>query len=423
VSIPVMRATLWRDGRFVRLFSARVVSVLGNGFGRVALAFAVLELPDATPGRLSVVLACQAVPQLVFILLGGVIADRVSRSALMAGADCVGALAYLGLAVFTFSGWSPLLVMCAFAVLAGTATAMFAPAMDGVVPLLVARDQLQRANGMLRVGTNSSMVMGLALSGVTVAAVGAGWALAINAISFVVSAFLTGGLRVGTRPPKASSACADLRDGWREFISRQWLWVIVGQYAVVVAALNAYVGVLGPLMSEHGLGGAATWASIVAAQAFGALVGAGVASRIRVARPLLVAVVATLPTALPIALLSLSEPVWIVAAAAFLSGIASDIFGVLWITTIHREVPEEALSRISSYDWFGSLAFAPLGLLIAGPLATSIGISQTLVACAVLIVAATVTALVSPAVRNLRADRPVSHPDKSGAPRPDRRVG
>ncbi|SES20403.1 Predicted arabinose efflux permease, MFS family [Streptomyces sp. yr375] len=395
-------ASLWSDRQFVLLACARVVSVLGNGFARVALAFAVLALPGASAGRLSLVVACQALPQLVFILVGGVIADRMSRSRLMVLADVLGAGAYAGLATMVLTGHAPLPAMCLLAMAAGTATALFAPAMDGLVPLVVPADRLQQANGLLRMGTNSSLLLGLALSGVTVALVGAGWALALNAASFVVSAALTARLRLAARPRKRASGWVDLREGWQEFASRQWLWVVVAQYSVVVAALNANLGVLGPLTAEQHLGGARAWSVVVAAQAVGTIAGAGLATRVRVKRPLLVAVLCTFPAAVPIALLSARAPVWLIAAAMFGAGIASDVFGVLWATTIQREIPERVLSRVSSYDWFGSLAFAPLGLLIAGPLATTAGTAPTLAACATLIVLSTTAALLAPQVRNLR---------------------
>ncbi|WP_395369264.1 MFS transporter [Streptomyces tubercidicus] len=399
---PPAAPPLWRDRRFVLLASARTISVLGNGFARVALSFAVLALPGAGPGQLSLVLACQAVPQLLFVLAGGVIADRMSRSRLMIVTDLVGAAAYAALAAMVLTGHAPLLALCALAALAGTATALFSPAMDGVIPLLVPAARLQQANGLLRVGMNSSMLLGLALSGVAVAVVGAGWALALNAASFVVSALLIRGLRLPPRVRTGSSGWADLRDGWREFAGRQWLWVVVAQYSVVVAALNANAGVLGPMMAEDALGGARSWSLIVAAQALGTLAGAGLAARIRVRRPVLTAVLATFPLALPIALLAIQAPVPWIALAMFGSGIAFDIFGVLWTTTIQREVPEAALSRVSSYDWFGSLAFAPLGLLIAGPVAARIGVGPALTGCAALIVLASAAALLSPQVRRVR---------------------
>ncbi|MCW5249668.1 MFS transporter [Streptomyces sp. SHP 1-2] len=416
---------LWRDHRFVLLFGARVVSVLGNGFARVALAFAVLALPGAGPGRLSLVLGCQAVPQLLFILIGGVIADRMSRSRLMVLADVLGCGAYAGLAAMVLTGRAPLLAMCLLAVAAGTATALFAPAMEGVLPSLVPADRLQRANGLLRMGTNTSLLLGLSLSGITVALVGAGWALALNAASFAVSGLLTARLRVAAVPRAASSGWADLREGRREFFSRQWLWVVVAQYAVVVAALNANAGVLGPLMSEQHFGGVRAWSVIVAAQAVGAVAGAGLAARVRVDRPILVAVLCTFPAAVPPALLGLRAPLWTIAAAMFCAGIAGDVFGVLWATTIQRRVPEEALSRVSSYDLLGSLALAPLGLLVAGPVAQAVGTAPALLGCAALVVLATAAALLSPQVRGLRAEadpapgEPPSGPASADVPSAD----
>ncbi|MBW8798770.1 MAG: MFS transporter [Streptomyces sp.] len=402
--------SLLRNSGFVRLASARIISVLGNGFARIALAFAVLSLPGATPGDLSLVVACQAVPQLALVLVGGVIADRVSRSALMAVADLLGALSYGGLAAMVLSGHAPVAALCVLAVTAGTATALFSPAMDGIIPMLVPSEALQRANGLLRVGTNTSLLLGLALSGATVAWVGAGWALAINGLSFVVSAALTSSLRLSRRPQKSASGWADLREGWREFASRQWLWVVVVQFSLVVAATNANAGVLGPLAARAHFGGARAWSVVVAAQALGAVAGAGIAARARVTRPILAAVLFTLPSALPPALLGAGAPLWAVAAGAFTAGVSLDFFGVLWATTMQREIPEEALSRVSSYDWFGSLTLAPLGLALAGPAADTFGTDRMLIVCATLIVAATLAALLSPGVRSLRAtpgaDRP-----------------
>lgn len=201
MSAPGCPPSLLRNAGFVRLALARIISVLGNGFARIALAFAVLSLPGGSPGELSLVVACQAVPQLVLVLVGGVIADRVSRSALMAVSDVLGALSYGGLAAMVLSGHAPVAALCALAVTAGTATALFAPAMDGVIPQLVPSEVLQRANGLLRVGTNTSLLLGLALSGVTVAWAGAGWALGAVAGAGVAARADEKGPHLGRRGP------------------------------------------------------------------------------------------------------------------------------------------------------------------------------------------------------------------------------
>src|SRR6476660_8937099 len=390
-----------RDRRFLRLAAARTISTLGSGFGRVALAFAILSLPGATPARLSLVLAVQALPALLFILAAGVIGDRFSRYRLIVGA---------ALAAMQLTGWAPLPAVLVAAALSGLASALLMPALSGVLPEFVAAEQLQSANAVLRVGQNVAMVLGLALSGVVAAVFGPGWALAANAVSFLLSAVLIAGMKLPSRAPLRGSALSDLRHGWREFSSRQWLWVVVVQGTFVLAAMMATVGVLGPLRAAEQLGGPRGWAVLVAAQAAGSIVGAVVVTRVRARRPVLATVLVTLVSALPMASLGFGAPLWVSAAAMFLCGVAADVCAVLWVSTIQREVPMEAMSRVSAYDLFGSLAFAPLGLLVAGPLATAIKAAQALQLCAGIVVVATLVALCSPSVRRLTLTEPVAQP-------------
>ncbi|GAA1239404.1 MFS transporter [Oryzihumus leptocrescens] len=397
-----------RDRRFLRLAAARTISTLGSGFGRVALAFAILAMPGATPARLSLVLAVQALPALVFILAAGVIGDRFSRYRLIVGAELLAAVAWGALAAMQLTGWAPLPAILVAAALSGLAGALLMPALSGVLPEFVAPEQLQAANAVLRVGQNVAMVLGLALSGVTAAVFGPGWALAANAASFVLSAVLVLGMKLPSRAPLHGSALSDLRHGWREFSSRQWLWVVVVQGAFVLAAMMATLGVLGPLRARDQLGGARGWALLVAAQAAGSILGAVVATRVRARRPILATVLVTLVSALPMASLGFGAPLWVSAGAMFLCGVAADVCAVLWVSTIQREVPMEAMSRVSAYDLFGSLAFAPLGLLVAGPLATAIKTAHALELCAGMVVLATLAALCSPSVRRLTLTEPAS---------------
>lgn len=390
--------------RFWVLAAARTVSVAGNGFGRVALAFGVLSLPGAGAGTVSLVLACQALPQLALVLLGGAIADRVSRSRLIVTAEVAALAAWAGLAIVIVERVTVTAVVCVLALLAGAATSMFTPAMSGLIPALVDHGQLQRANGLLRMGQNGALLLGLGLSGAVVAALGPAWALGINSASFGVSAALIATIRVPNPSRAASTLIADLREGARDFFSRQWLWVVVAQFSVVVAAVNATVGVLGPLLMLRRYGGATAWSLIIGAQAAGTVGGAGLAGRIRVRRPILVAVLVTFAFALPMLLLGLQAPVWWCASAMLLSGVANDVFGVLWATTMQQRIPRHLLSRVSAYDLFGSLALAPLGLLVAGPLAVAIGTTTALLGCAVLTVVVTIAALISPQVRTLKAE-------------------
>ncbi|MFD0891380.1 MFS transporter, partial [Streptosporangium algeriense] len=191
----------------------------------------------------------------------------------------------------------------------------------------------------------------------------------------------------------ALSVFVDLRGGWREFISRQWLWVVVAQFSLLVLAMQAAHGVLGPLVAKEQMGGAAAWSAVLAGEAVGMLGGILVTLRLRPSRPILVATLMTLPTALPYLLLGISAPLWTVVLGAVVMGVCFDVFGVLWNTTMQREIPPEALSRVSSYDALGSLMFGPIGLMLAGPAAILVGPRPALLGCAALILLASLAAL------------------------------
>ncbi|MDP9845467.1 MFS transporter [Streptosporangium lutulentum] len=398
-----------RDRRFTLLLAARTISVLGSSFAPVALAFGILALPGATATTLSVVLAAEALPTVAFMLVGGVIADRLPRHRVMMAGETINAGAFFCLAAMLLTGWTPLPALVAAAAISGIAIAILFPALTGIIPDVVPADRLQTANALLGLGANISRVAGLVLGGATVVLLGGGWALVVSGAMFAVAAVLVAALRLTPAQRSASerhSVLADLRDGWREFISRQWLWVVVAQFSVLVMAVQAAHGVLGPLMAKEHLGGAAAWSAILAGEAIGMIGGVFVALRLRPRRPILVATLLTPPTALPYLLLGLGAPLWMIIIGAVVMGVCFDIFGVLWSTTMQREIPADSLSRVSSYDALGSLMFGPIGLLLAGPLAILTGPKPALLGCAAIVVLASLAALLSPEVRRLRAPAP-----------------
>lgn len=394
--------TIFRHRRFLLLFAARTSSVLGASIGPVALAFGILDLPHGSPTMLSVVLAANSVTLLVFLLFGGVVADRLPRYRVMYGADALSGASWAVIGVMLLTGWAPTWGLAVFAALAGIGAALFWPAMIGVVPEVVPADRLQAANGLLRLGTNGARILGFALAGALVAGVGAGWAMLLNAAGFLVSAALLVRLRLPrTGRMDAGHVLRDLHDGWKEFSSRQWLWVVVLQFSVLVGGLEAFYGVLGPVVAKQHLGGAPAWSVVLAGESLGMLAGVLIAIRIRPRRPILLGVLLTFPLALAPLLLGLHMPVAVVAAGAFVGGMCVDIFGVLWETAMQREVPPAALSRVSSYDALGSLMFGPVGLVAAGPVAAAMGIYNALLACAGAIIVPTALALLAPGVRHM----------------------
>ncbi|MFB4283305.1 MULTISPECIES: MFS transporter [unclassified Nonomuraea] len=400
---------LLRDRRFALLLSARTISMLGSAFAPVALAFAILDMPGATASTLSVVLTAESLPMILFMLVGGVIADRLPRQRVMMTGEFLMAAAFFALAAMLLSGWTPLPALVAAAALAGVATAITFPALTGIIPEVVPAERLQTGNALLGLGANASRVAGAVLGGGTVVLFGGGWALVVSGAMFAVAGVLIARLRLqpGERPRgEAHSVLGDLRDGWREFSSRQWIWVVVAQFSLMVMAIQAGHGVLGPLLAKESLGGPMAWSAFLVGEAVGTIAGVLVALRLRPRRPILVAVLLCLPTALPYVLLGLDSPLWAIVAGAFVLGVCFDVFGVLWQTTMQREVPAESLSRVSSYDVLGSLMFGPIGLLLAGPAAAFFGTEESLLGCAVLVVVSTLAALLSPGVRNLRAPQP-----------------
>jgi len=231
--------------------------------------------------------------------------------------------------------------------------------------------------------------------------------LLIDTLTFALSAACLAMLRLPTPvPAQRSSFVADLREGWVAFRSRRWVWAFVAYFAVVNFLWGAWSG-LGPIVAERDLGGAAAWGTILAAMGLGALGGSLLAARVKPHRPLLFAVLADGLFVLPLALLAAAPPVPLIASGAFLSGAGMALAISVWESTLQRQVPGQSLSRVSSYDWFGSLAFYPLGLAVWGPVAAIVGISVSLWLSFGLAVLVTIALIGFPDIRDLRASAPV----------------
>jgi predicted MFS family arabinose efflux permease len=285
--------------------------------------------------------------------------------------------------------------------IAGTASAFFNPASTGLTPMTVSPERLQQANALRGLSMASTGIVGTAIGGVMVTLVGSGWALAADAASYGISAYFLAQLRLPphvTLPPQ--SFLSDLREGWREFSSRTWVWVIVLS-ASIGNMMTSIFAVLGVVIAKNSLGGPLAWTVILAALGAGSFVGGIVSLRIHVRRPLFFGSSLVGFLALPMALLALRAPALVVAAGALLAGGGNMIFNSLWETTLQRHVPPSALSRVSAYDWFGSMAFAPIGLAVAGPVAAAIGTSTTLWIATAGSLAVAVLAVATPSVRRL----------------------
>jgi predicted MFS family arabinose efflux permease len=277
------------------------------------------------------------------------------------------------------------------------------PASVGLVPLVVEREKLQPANALLAIANSIALGLGAAAGGLLAARFGAGTALAVDAVSFGASALLVAGVR--PRPQAKSAAAtlwADLRGGWREFISHRWLWTIVLQFTVMTVGWFGAFAVVGPIVAKRSLGGVEAWGAVAAAFGFGLVVGGLVMLRVQFTRPMLVATLTCFGGALlPLLLYEPSPLAWI-AAGAFVAGFGFEIFNVLWNTALHTHVEPSALSRVSAYDAVGSIALVPLGEVVAGFAVEAFGAPVTLLAAAAAIVVPTAAVLFVPEVRHLR---------------------
>lgn len=391
-----------RNVEFRRLFWSRAISNVGNGVAPIALAFGVLALPGATPTSLSIVLAAQAIPLVLMLPFGGVIADRLGRARVIMVTDALVSVFVMTMAILLITGHANVPILAILGALSGLLNGMWYPAMSGLTPDVVPDEQLQSANALVSIATNVGFIAGNALGGVLVALVGPGWAIAIDSLSFVLSAALIYSIRHVAKPhDSGESVMSDLIHGWRIFLSFRWIVVIVGCFSFIVMVWRGAEGVLGPVLALDIYGGPKGWALVMACQGVGLLIGGIAASKVRAGHPLVIGMLVTLALPVWLLLLAAEAPLLLAAAGAFVFGFALELFYVFWLTALQTRVPRESLSRVTSYDALGSMMFGPIGLALAGPLVAVIGLHATFVAGAVVATVAVAASLMFRSVRQL----------------------
>lgn len=393
-------------GDFRLLLADRLIAPASVGFSMVGVSFAVLKATNS-PTDLSYVLAAQIAPSLVFALIGGVAADRFPPQRVIVAANLLMAGGEGTFGVLVLSGRPPLWAMIGLEAITGTGAAIFYPASQALLPRLVPRGMLQEASAISRLAMNTGQMSGAAVAGLLVAAAGAGWALLLCGIGMVTTVPLLLSIR-GSRPGAPASAPApgmltELREGWSEFRSHTWLWVIVAQFSVVMMAWYGAFSVLGPVVAREHLGGPAAWGAITAADAFGLIAGGLVSLRFTPRRPMLFVVLTGAAVAISPLSLAMVLPLGAVCAASFGLGVFVEMMMVQWTVTMARKIPSDMLARVSSYDALGSVMAMPAGALVAGPLGTAIGISRAQYAAAAAIIVASALALIPRDIRTIRS--------------------
>lgn len=386
------------------LFSATTITTLGDAVAAIALVFAVLDLHGAKATDLGIVLATRQAANAAVLLFGGVLSDRMPRQHVLAVASLVQGGAQAATAGFVLSGHATVAILAGLQAVYGAGQGFVIPAEVGLVPQTVSAERLQQANALRGLMRNLLWVVGPALGGVIVVAGSPGIALLIDSATFVAAALLLSRITIAPRLAVGTRFFHELREGWREFSSRTWLWTAVILFGVG-NVFFMFWNVLGPVVAKERLGGAGPWATILVANGIGAVVGGVVAYRHRPSRPLVAAVLWPTLWVLQLVALAAGAPTWLIALASFFGGLSIAVHLTLWYTILQHEIPEHAQSRVTSYDALGSFVLTPLGTAIAGPLAAGVGTADALwVAAAVLLVTNTSILLVSSAWSIRRRD-------------------
>jgi MFS family permease len=404
VKVPDSLAPL-RDPVFRVFYLGRAVSLLGSSMAPVALAFGVLEISNSA-AALGTVLAARSIPMAGFMLVGGVVADRFSRSVVLRLSHLGAALTQGAVALLLVTGQAELWMLVVLEFLNGTMVAFTVPAMQGVIPQLVRRDQLQQANALMAFTRNAAFILGPSVAGVLVVTVGAGWAIGVDAITYALAAACMGMLALPAYVREnATSMLHDLREGWQEFASREWVWVVVAAFGVMNAIHAGLWFILGPTVAKETIGERG-WGLVLSAEAAGFFVMSLVLLKLTLRYPVRAGMLCMLVSVLPMLALGLSPTLLLLVVGAAVSGACIEVFSVGWSTALHEHVPEEVLSRVASYDALGSFVAIPIGQLLVGPLAHVLGTREVIIGGAVLYVLVGASTLLSRSVRDLQRRQP-----------------
>ncbi len=403
-----------RHPNFRWYWTASTVNIAGNTMAGVALAFAVLSITDSA-SALGIVLAAETAPMAMFILFGGVIADRVPLTAVLRVGMFVLAASQGATAALVISGRAEIWMLACLAVVNGTASAITFPAFASIMPRLVPRELLQQANALQSFSRGALRVIGPTISALLVVGVGAGWGLAFDAATWFAAALILFKVRLPPRPPREeqTSPFTELRLGWDYVRHTTWLWVVVLAFTFLNVIHAGAWFTLGPARANATFG-AAGWGLLLSAESLGLIATTVVLLRRPMRRPLFSGMIGVACLAIPITVLGLYPHVGLLAVCSFVAGAGMEVFGMGWNLAMQEHVPEDMLSRAFSYDMLGSVIAIPLGQLAFGPLGTAYGYQQVLVVSGIAYLVICLLTISSRSVRDLRRV-PAAHATSIGA--------
>lgn len=390
-----------RRRNFAWYFASRFVNTLGTMMASIALTFAVLDITDSA-AALGQVLAAHTIPMVVLLLWGGVISDRFPRTLVLQFSNVASALTQGLIAFVVLTGQAELWMLISLSAVHGAVSAISLPAMASVMPQLVPREQLQSANALVALTRNGLTVIGPTVGALLVVTAGSGWALAVDATTWLLSALLLIPVRIPApvRTGEPTSTLTELREGWTFFRSTTWLWVVVLGFGFLNAIHAGAIFTLGPVVAEDTIGRQA-WGIVLSAEALGLLAMTVVMLRVPLQRPLFWGMVGCSALAVPMLILGLDPHLVALVVAAFIGGAGVEVFGIGWNLAMQENVDEGMLSRAFSYDMLGSYVAMPIGQLAWGPLGAAFGNSRVLVVSGLAYAAVCLLVLTSRSVRDL----------------------
>lgn len=390
-----------RHRPFRLLAAGRTISALGNAIAPIALAFAVLDLTGSV-ATLGLVVGARSLTNVLFLLFGGVIADRLPRSVVLVGSSWCSAFAQAAIATLVLTHTASIPLLMTFSAINGISSAFALPASSALTAQTVPLPWMRQAVALLRLGTNTAMIAGASMAGVLIAFTSSGLGLAADAASFAIAGCCFALIKSGAAaaPATAPSFLAELRQGWTEFTARTWVWLSVAGFCFINAAISAGTNVLGPAVADASIGRGA-WGFVLATQTAGLLIGALIGLRIRPQRPLLVGTAAMSATALIPLILAIQPHTLLLCIAALLSGIGLELFSIAWDVSLQQHIPPARLARVFSYDALGSFIAVPFAHITIGPFSQAVGTTAALITAAAITLTAITLMIASRSIRTL----------------------